>query len=108
MPLDVMREAYSHEVSSAGFWAGGPPMPYPIFYAYAYPTPAGFGEAEVRPAAAGWNTELGEFVLPYEEVRQAASREGALMDFLESTYAAAARLADWDIEALSQTFRRPH
>jgi hypothetical protein len=106
MPLDVMREAYSHEVSSAGFWPGGQQMPYPIFYAYAYPTPAGFSDAEVRPEAAGWNAELGEFVLPYEEVRQATSSERALMDFLESTYAATARLADWDVEALAQTFRR--
>ena len=107
MPLDVMREAYSHECSSAGFWPGGEPMPYPIFYSYAYPTPDGFAEAEVRPAEAEWSTDLGEFVLPYEAVRTASDPRGALLDFLETTYAAAARAADWDIEGLAQTFRRP-
>jgi hypothetical protein len=105
MPLEVMREAYSHEVSSAGFWPGGEQAPFPIFYSYAYPTPEGFGDAEVLPAAAAWNEELGEFVLPYDDVLTAASPEDALLDFLETTYAAAARLADWDVEGLAQTFR---
>jgi hypothetical protein len=104
MPLDVMREAYSHEVSSAGFWPGGEPMPYPIFYSYAYPTPPGFAEAEVRPASTAWNQELGEFVLRYEDVRTAASPEETLLDFLESTYQAAARQGNWDVEGLKRKF----
>lgn len=105
MPLDVMREAYSHEVSSAGFWPGGPPMPYPIFYSYAYPTPEGFGEAVVAPAGAVWNETLGEFVLPYEEVRLSEDPEGALMQFLQSTYEAAARCGNWDRQKLERLIR---
>jgi hypothetical protein len=106
MPLDVMREAYSHECSSAGFWPGGEGMPYPMFYSYAYPTPKGFAEADVRPAEAVWNADLGEFVLPYEDVRRSTAPEKALLDFLETTYAAAARAADWDVEELAQSFSR--
>jgi hypothetical protein len=106
LPLDVMQEAYSHEVSSAGFWPGGQPMPYPIFYSYAYPTPEGFGEAVVRPATATWNTDLGEFVLPYDDVRTSDSPEETLLEFLETTYQAAAKLGGWDIDGLTQTFRR--
>jgi hypothetical protein len=106
MPLDVMREAYSHEVSSAGFWPGGEPMPFPIFYSYAYPTPEGFSEASVQPAAASWSQDLGEFVLPYDEVRKANSPTQALMDFLQTTYEGAAQLAGWDLQGLKQTFRR--
>ena len=105
MPADVMAEAYSHEVSSAGFWPGGDVLPEPIFYSYAYPSPDGFAEAPVQPGAAAWNTDLGEFVLPYDAVRTAADPEADLMAFLESTYLAAARAANWDIEALAQTFR---
>jgi hypothetical protein len=100
LPDRVTREAYSHEVSSAGFWPGGAALPEPIFYSYAYPTPEGFAAAPVRPATARWNAELGEFVLPYDEVRRAASPDRALLEFLESTYEAAARLADWDRGAL--------
>jgi Family of unknown function (DUF5996) len=106
MPLDVMREAYSHEVSSAGFWPGGEQLPFPMFYSYAYPTPAGFGDAPVTPAGAYWADALGEFVLPYDEVRTAPSPAGALGEFLESTYAAAARTAGWDVAELTQTFGR--
>ncbi|TNF79401.1 MAG: hypothetical protein EP299_03160 [Acidobacteria bacterium] len=106
MPLDVMREAYSHEVSSAGFWPGGEQMPFPIFYSYAYPTPEGFSEVEVKPEGAKWNPDLGEFVLPYDEVRRATSPDQMLMEFLETTYKGAARLADWDIQGLEQTFRQ--
>jgi hypothetical protein len=106
MPDSVTREAYSHEVSSAGFWPGGETMPYPIFYSYAYPTPKGFSEAEVGPASASWNADLGEFVLPYEDVRQATSPEGALLQFLQTTYDAAARLGDWDAAALERSYQR--
>ena len=106
MPLDVMREAYSHEVISAGFWPGGEPMPYPMFYAYAYPTPEGFGDAAVEPAPALWVDELGEFVLRYEDVRQSADPAATLMAFLQSTYAAGADAAAWDRKALEATFRR--
>jgi hypothetical protein len=105
MPDSVMREAYSHEVSSAGFWPGGEPLPYPMFYSYAYPSPEGFSEAEVRPASAGWNDGLGQFVLPYDDVRKAEDPEATLLEFLQSTYDAAARLGNWDRAALERTFR---
>jgi hypothetical protein len=106
VPLDVMREAYSQEVSSAGFWPGGEMMPYPMFYSYAYPTPEGFKTAVVRPDAATWVDDLGEFVLPYDDVRRSASPERELLQLLETTYQAAARAAGWDIGAVTQTFRR--
>jgi hypothetical protein len=106
MPLDVMREAYSHEVISAGFWPGGEPMPYPMFYAYAYPTPEGFGDAAVEPASARWVDELGEFVLEYDDVRRSADPAATLMAFLQSTYEAGAAAAGWDRNALEATFRR--
>ena len=106
MPLDVMREAYSHEVISAGFWPGGEMMPYPMFYSYAYPTPEGFKTAEVGPDAASWVDDLGEFVLPYDDVRRSASPARELLQFLETTYQAAASSAGWDIGAVAQTFRR--
>jgi Family of unknown function (DUF5996) len=105
IPLAVMQEAYSHEVSSAGFWPGGEGMPYAMFFSYAYPTPPGFSEAVVAPEAAQWNAALGEFVLPYEDVRLAEDPEAALMQFLETTYEAAARSAGWDTAALAHTFR---
>jgi len=94
LPASVSREAYSHEVSSCGFWPGGPGAP-PMFYAYAYPEPAGFEDGAVRPAAAHWNKSLGEFVLPYADVRAAADPDAALFDFFQSTYEAAADLAHW-------------
>ena len=106
MPLDVMREAYSHEVISAGFWPGGEPMPYPMFYAYAYPTPEGFSDAAVEPASARWVDELGEFVLDYDDVRTSADPSATLMAFLQSTYEAGAAAAGWDRAALETTFRR--
>lgn len=96
LPDEITREAYSHEVSSCGFWPGSDDAPDPIFYSYAYPTPEGFAEAAVRPSAAFWLAELGEFVLPYEAVRTADSPEDTLTDFLQSTYVAAADLAGWD------------
>jgi hypothetical protein len=92
----VMQEAYSHEVSSAGFWPGGGVADYAAFYSYAYPVAADFRHAEVRPAAAFYDESLGEFLLPYDAVRTAADPEAALMDFLQSTYAAAADTGRWD------------
>lgn len=95
-PLDVAQEAYSHEVTSCGFWPGNRDAPTPIFYAYAYPTPDGFSDARVEPDAAFWLAELGEFALPYDAVATAEDPDGDLMKFLESTHAAAADLAGWD------------
>jgi hypothetical protein len=92
----VVQEAYSHEVSSLGFWPGGGPVPEPIFYAYAYPEPEGFKEAKVAPDGAFYHPDLGEFVLPYEAVRKAASPDEALLSFAQSTYEAAAEAARWD------------
>ena len=94
LPASVSRGAYSHEVSSCGFWPGGPGIAA-SFYAYAYPEPAGFPAAPVRPGAARYDTGLGEFVLPYEIVRTAADPDRVLLDFLQSTYEAAANLAAW-------------
>jgi hypothetical protein len=102
LPDWVAREAYSHEVSSCGFWPGGPPTPYPLFYSYAYPEPAGFAQAAIKPAEAFYSTDLREFLLPYDAVRQAASPDAALLDFLETTYEAAAELAGWDRAALER------
>ena len=96
----ITREAYSHEVSSLGFWPGNGDAPMPLFYAYAYPSPAGFSEATVRPAEAFWYEDLGEFVLPYDAVRQADDPDAALLAFAQSTYVTAADLARWDREAL--------
>jgi hypothetical protein len=96
LPDAVVREAYSHEVSSAGFWPGGGPIEYAAFYSYAYPMPDGFASARVQPAEAFFSKELGEFVLPYDATRTSPDPERALMDFLQTTYAAAADLAHWD------------
>jgi hypothetical protein len=94
--LGVVREAYSHEVSSCGFWPGGPGMEQPIFYSYAYPQPEGFGERPVRPDAAFYSRDFGEFILPYDAVCTAAAPDETLLAFLQSTYDAAAILAGWD------------
>jgi hypothetical protein len=102
LPDRVTRDAYSHEVSSAGFWPGGGPVPYPAFYSYAYPQPPGFAEAAVQPAGAFFSRELGEFVLPYDLVRRAGSPDEVLLAFLQSTYEAAADLAQWDRAALER------
>jgi hypothetical protein len=96
MPDDVMQEAYSHEVSSCGFWPGSDAFPHPAFYAYCYPTPATFGQQPVKPTEAFYSTEMGEFFLKYDDVRNAADPEKALMDFLETTYIAAANTGNWD------------
>ena len=100
LPDDVTREAYSHEVSSAGFWPGGGAVDFPTFYSYAYPAPDGFADAHVVPEAAYYDKSLGEFLLPYDAVRRSSNPEAALMAFLESTYRAAAVLGGWDREAL--------
>lgn len=96
----VMHEAYSHEVSSAGFWPGGGAEG--VFYSYAYPEPGGFRSASVSPEAARWDDDLSEFVLPYEVVRTADDPDAVLLAFLESTYAAAADAAGWDRAALER------
>jgi len=98
----IQREAYSHEVISAGFWPGNGGYGAAAFYCYAAPVPEGLSEAKVRPAAAGWDKALGEFILKYEDLRAETSPEDALMEFLESTYAAAADAAKWDRAALER------
>jgi hypothetical protein len=95
-PNWVMVEAYSEEVSSAGFWLGNAEAPEPIFYSYIYPTPDGFADSAVRPDAAFWLADLGEFALPYEAVRSSNDPDATLTEFLQSTYAAAADIAGWD------------
>jgi len=105
MPDRVTREAYSHEVSSCGFWPGAAQLPFPLFYSYAYPEPPGFGSAPVRPAGAYYGADLHEFILPYDEVRKAAAPDAVLLAFLQSTYEAAADLGGWDravIERLTE------
>jgi hypothetical protein len=96
IPADVMQEAYSHEVSSAGFWPGAEEFPTPVFYSYCYPTPADFSKQPVEPAQAFFSKEKGEFFLPYEAVQQADDPEGELMRFLQTTYRAAAVTGKWD------------
>ncbi|WP_353640919.1 DUF5996 family protein [Mesorhizobium sp. WSM2239] len=100
LPDEVTREAYSHEVSSAGFWPGGGTIDFPAFYSYAYPAPDRCADAHVSPEAAYFDNKLGEFLLPYDAVRRASDPEAALMVFLESTYRAAADLGGWDRKAL--------
>ena len=102
LPDRVTREAYSHEVSSCGFWSGTAPIDYPAFYAYAYPQPAGFAEARVRPDGAFYSTDFGEFIFPYDRVRESPSPDDTLLEFLQSTYVAAADLAKWDRAALER------
>ncbi len=96
----VMHEAYSHEVSSAGYWPG--PDGEGVFYSYAYPEPPGYRDHPVRPGGAGWNDSLAEFVLPYHEVRTAPDPDAALLEFLRSTYVAAADTARWSREELER------
>lgn len=102
LPDVVVREAYSHEVSSAGFWPGSGFIEFPAFYSYAYPAPLGFDGARVRPEGAYFNKELGEFILPYDIVRQAKDPDATLLDFLQSTYEAAADAGCWDRAALER------
>jgi len=100
LPDAVVREAYSHEVSSAGFWPGGGSIDFPAFYSYAYPTPPGFDNALVRPVGAFFSQDLKEFILPYDIVRNAEQPDATLLSFLQSTYEAAADAGGWDRAAL--------
>jgi hypothetical protein len=100
LPDWITREAYSHEVSSCGFWSGTPPIDYPAFYAYSYPEPPGFAQARVRPDAAFYSADFREFILPYDRVRESASPDETLLEFFQSTYEAAADLGKWDRAAL--------
>ncbi|MEM1257335.1 MAG: DUF5996 family protein [Bacteroidota bacterium] len=96
MPLDVMQEAYSKEVSSAGFWLGSKDFPFPAFYSYAYPGNEAFGKQKVRPKQAFWSADMGEFFLKYEDVQKSATPEKVLVAFLQSTYDAAANTSAWN------------
>ncbi|MDP9423079.1 MAG: DUF5996 family protein [Pseudomonadota bacterium] len=107
LPDRITREAYSHEVSSAGFWPGGVTAAQPIFYSYAYPEPEGYRTAKVAPAAATFDETLGEYILPYEQVRRSAIPEIELMAFLQSSYDAAADLASWDRATLEREVAAP-
>ena len=102
LPDRVTRDAYSHEVSSVGFWPGGGPVAHAAFYAYGYPEPAGFPEAKVEPEAAFYSQDLHEFLLPYDAVRLSASPDEDLLRFLQSTYAAVADLGGWDRRKLER------
>src|SRR6185503_1075064 len=102
LPDWITREAYSEEVSSCGFWPGGGPIPYATFYSYAYPEPPGFAAARVAPAGAFWSGDLREFILPYDAVRQSQSPDDTLLEFLETTYAAAADLGGWNRASLER------
>jgi hypothetical protein len=105
LPDRVLRDAYSHECSECGFWPGGTEHPEPLFFSLAYPEPPGFKGARLRPAAAHYAKQLGEFVLPYDEVRRAADPDALVLEFLQSAYEAAADLGRWDREALEYDFR---
>jgi hypothetical protein len=101
-PDPVMSEAYSHEVISCGFWPGNRSYKQPAFYAYALPAPAGLADEAIRPPAASWDKQVGEFILQYETARQLESPEHAILDFCQSTYEVAANLAHWDRKALER------
>ncbi|WP_299944802.1 DUF5996 family protein [uncultured Microbulbifer sp.] len=102
LPDWVAREAYSHEVSSAGFWPGGGKFETPSFYSYAYPAPDGFSKAQVSPAEAYYSDKLGEFILSYDDVRTSESPDDRLLEFLQTTYEAAANISGWDRTALER------
>jgi hypothetical protein len=107
LPDRVAREAYSHEVSSCGFWPGGEAMPDPVFYSYAYPMPDGFEKTKVCPQTAYWSDQLREFLLPYDAVRTAKNPDEVLLEFLQSSYEAAADLGKWDRGALERRTESP-
>ncbi len=98
----ITREAYSHEVISCGFWPGNGQFQMPAFYSYAAPEPPGLKTASIRPSSAFYSTDISEFILLYDDVRQVESPEHMLLDFLQSTYEAGANLAHWDREALER------
>jgi hypothetical protein len=98
----MTREAYSHEVSSCGFWPGDRRYKQAAFYSYTMPAPAGIEKEAVRPSAGHWDANMGEFLLNYDDVRQAASPEQAILDFCQSTYEAGANLGHWDRKALER------
>ena len=102
MPLDVMQEAYSKEVSSAGFWPGSKDSPFPAFYAYGYPSDELFGEQPVLPKEAFYSKEMGEFFLKYEDVQRAENPTEYLLSFLQSTYEAAANTSKWNRDSLEK------
>jgi hypothetical protein len=102
LPDTVTREAYSHEVSSCGFWSGTAPLDYPSYYAYAYPEPPGFSSTPVAPEGAFYSQDFKEFILPYDRVRAARDPDRTLLEFLQNTYEAAANLAKWDRAALER------
>jgi hypothetical protein len=104
IPLKVMQESYSHEVSSCGFWPGSEEFPMPAFYAYCYPAPASFGEQKAEPKEAFYSKDMGEFILPYDAVRLSDNPEQTLIQFLQFTYEAAANTANWDREKLEFDF----
>ncbi len=104
MPLRVMQEAYSHEVSSAGFWTGNEAFPYAAFYSYCYPTPAQFETQIVQPKETFYSKEMGEFFLKYDDVRRSKNPETTLMQFLETTYDAASVTGNWDRQALEFSY----
>jgi hypothetical protein len=106
IPLAVMQEAYSHEVSSCGFWPGNGEFPHPVFYSYCYPTPPEFSQQQVKPVEAFFSGEMGEFMLLYEVVQRSDNPEDVLLQFLQSTYEAAANTGHWDREALECDFSR--
>jgi uncharacterized protein DUF5996 len=99
LPDRVTRDAYSHEVSSAGFWPGAPGIE-PFFYSYAYPEPPGYADYPIEPATAAYKKDFGEFLLPYEAMRSAPDPDAALLQFLQTTYEAAANKANWDRASL--------
>ncbi|MEO1135120.1 MAG: DUF5996 family protein, partial [Pseudomonadota bacterium] len=107
LPDEITREAYSHEVSSAGFWPGGGATNFPAFYAYAYPTPDGFSKADPGHKYAYFDDAFGEFILPYDAIRKAKTPEADLLAFLQSTYSAAADLGGWDRAALESELGEP-
>jgi hypothetical protein len=103
LPDLIAKEAYSHEVSSCGFWPGGELVPYPAFYSYAYPAPQGFESAQVRPSEAFYHSQLREFILPYDAVRASKDPDHTMLEFFQSTYEAAANLGHWDRESLEDS-----
>jgi hypothetical protein len=107
MPAAIELDAYSHECSSAGFWPGGQGVDYPAFYSYASPSPPGFASAAICPAQAFWNSNLNQYNLPYDAVRTADDPEQALMDFLMSTYEAAASAGKWNRTAVESPLGLP-